>query len=349
MKPGIVYSSLFIFSSLFFFNCKVDPKIVPVLPSDNISETVPEGWPQPNYTFSTNPVSEAGFILGRALFYETLLSKDNTISCGSCHQLTSAFANTDHKLSHGINDLLGRRNAPGLFNLTWHTSFMHDGGINHIENQPPAPITNTVEMGEELENVVQKLQASEKYRKLFNDAFGDELVTTQRMFKAITQFQGLIYSYDSKYDDYKRGKAQLNETEKRGYSLFLDKCNACHKEPLFSDFVIRSNGLPVDPSLNDIGRGFIENQPQNYYKFKTPSLRNISKTAPYMHDGRFSTLQQCLNHYTGGITNLTNLDPLLQNGISMTEAEKADILAFLLTLTDYKLLSDQRFADPNFQ
>ncbi len=329
-------------------SCKVDPEIVPELPSDNLVEVVPEGWPQPNYTFSTNPVTEAGFVLGRALFYETLLSKDNTISCGTCHQLNSAFANTDHKLSHGINDLIGMRNAPALFNLTWHTSFMHDGGINHIENQPPAPITNTVEMGEDLANVVYKLQSSEKYRQLFKDAFGDELVTTQRMFKAFTQFQGLIYSYNSKYDQYKAGKANFDEAEKRGYALFQAKCSNCHKEPLFSDFVIRSNGLAVDPSLNDIGRGFIENQPQNYYKFKTPSLRNIAKSGPYMHDGRFSTLQQCLNHYDGGITNLTNLDPLLQNGIPMTEEEKTDIIAFLNTLTDYKLLSDKRFADPNF-
>jgi len=349
MRLTFVYPSLLFLSVLFLFNCKVDPKIVPVLPSDNIAEVVPDGWPQPNYTFSTNPVSEAGFVLGRALFYETLLSKDNTISCGSCHQLTSAFANTEHKLSHGINDLLGKRNAPGLFNLTWHTSFMHDGGINHIENQPPAPITNTVEMGEEIENVVKKLQASDKYRKLFNDAFGDELVNSQRMFKAITQFQGLIYSYTSKYDEYKAGKAQFSEAEKRGYSLFLAKCSACHKEPLFSDFVIRSNGLPVDPSLNDIGQGLVDNQPGSYYKFKTPSLRNIAKTGPYMHDGRFSTLQQCLNHYTGGITNFTNLDPLLQNGIPMTDGEKADIVEFLLSLTDYRLLSDKRYADPNFQ
>ena len=349
MRLKIGFGILLFVCLLGLFNCKVDPEIKPVVVTDNISEIIPEGWPQPYYTFSTNPVTEAGFVLGRALFYETLLSKDNTISCGTCHQINAAFANTDHKLSHGINDLVGTRNAPALFNLTWHTSFMHDGGINHIENQPPAPITNTVEMGEELNNVVKKLQDSEKYRKLFNDAFGDELVNTQRMFKAITQFQGLIYSYNSKYDNYKAGTAQLTASEGRGYSLFLAKCSACHKEPLFSDFVIRSNGLPVDPSLNDIGHGLIENLPENYYKFKTPSLRNIAKTGPYMHDGRFSTLQQCLDHYTNGITNLTNLDPLLQNGIPMTAEEKADIVAFLFTLTDYKLLSDKRFADPNFQ
>jgi cytochrome c peroxidase len=349
MKSKFVSLILSLVSALLLSNCKVDPKIKPIIETDNVAEIIPEGWPQPYYTFSTNPVSEAGFILGRSLFYETLLSKDNTISCGTCHQLNSAFANTDHKLSHGINDLLGTRNTPALFNLTWHTSFMHDGGINHIENQPPAPITNTVEMGEDLNTVVKKLQESEKYRALFKNAYGDELVNTQRIFKAITQFQGLIYSYNSKYDNYKAGKAQFTEAESRGYSLFLAKCSACHKEPLFSDFAFRNNGLPVDPSLNDIGRAMIENLPENYYKFKTPTLRNIAKTGPYMHDGRYSTLQQCLNHYTNGITNLTNLDPLLINGIQMSDSEKADIVEFLFTLTDYKLLSDQRFADPNFQ
>lgn len=329
--------------------CTVDPKIEQDLPSDGIREIVPDGWPQPYYTFSTNPLSEAGFVLGRALFYETQLSADNSISCGSCHQIDAAFANADHKLSHGIYDRIGTRNAPALFNLTWHTSFMHDGGINHIENQPPAPITNTVEMGEELSSVVQKLQNSSRYRQMFKDAFGEDSVTTQRMFRAITQFQGLIYSFSSKYDDYKNGKAAFTAEELRGYNLFLAKCNACHSEPLFSDFVFRNNGLPVDPTLNDKGRAMIEDTPGNYYKFKTPSLRNIALTAPYMHDGRFSTLEKCLDHYESGISNFTNLDPLLQNGIPLSDAERSDLLAFLNTLTDYKLISDPRFKDPNFQ
>ena len=329
--------------------CKVDPKIVPQLPSQGVAEIVPPGWPQPHYTFSTNPVSEDAFILGRALFYETLLSKDNSISCGSCHQLFSAFAQIEHPVSHGIMDRLGTRNAPGLFNLAWHTSFMHDGGVNHIEVQPSAPITNTVEMDEELNNVVNKLQASAKYRSLFKNAFGTEEVNTQRMFKAITQFQGLIYSYNSKYDNYKSGKAQFNEGEIRGYDLFIANCSSCHKEPLFSDFAYRNNGLPPNDSMPDIGRALIDDKPQNYYKFKTPSLRNLAKTSPYMHDGRFNTIEECLDHYHHGIKKeLANLDPLLQNGIQLTTQQRQDIITFLNTLTDYKLLSDQRFADPNF-
>ncbi|HQQ94797.1 MAG TPA: cytochrome c peroxidase [Bacteroidia bacterium] len=336
-----------LFAVLFQMACKVDPQVIPVPPSDHIREIVPDGWPQPYYTYSTNPISEAGFVLGRALFYETMLSRDNSISCGSCHQQISAFSNAEHSLSHGINNQLGTRNAPALFNLTWHTSFMHDGGINHIESQPPAPITNTVEMDEQLDHVVSKLQATDKYRKMFRDAFGDETVNTQRMQKAITQFQGLLYSYQSRYDAYKQGKAEFSASELKGYTLFLNHCNVCHKEPLFSDFKFRSNGLTVDPVLNDIGRARIVNTPDNYYKFKTPSLRNIAKTYPYMHDGRFSTLDAVLDHYASNAKNSTNLDPLLQQPLVFTPEERLDIIAFLNCLSDEKYLNDKRFMNPN--
>lgn len=337
---------------LAFASCKVDPKINTALPADNLVEIVPQGWPQPNYTFSTNVISEPKFVLGRYLFYETMLSQDNTISCGSCHQSFVAFANADHALSHGINDKLGNRNAPALFNLAWHPYFMHDGGINHIEVQPLGPITNTVEMAEDISHVIAKLQASEKYKTLFKNAFGTEEVTSQRMLWAITQFQGLIYSYNSKYDFIKRGenKSTFTAAETRGYNLFLANCNACHKEPLFSDFQLRSNGLPMDVHLKDSGHYRIDKKIESIFKFKTPSLRNIAKTFPYMHDGRFSTLQQCLDHYTNGISNLTNLDPLLSNnGLQLSAQDKQDIIAFLNTLTDYKLIEDKRFTDPNFK
>ncbi|MCE3228699.1 MAG: cytochrome-c peroxidase [Bacteroidetes bacterium] len=147
---------LFILPLLAVLSCKVDPKIVEILPTDNVKEIVPEGWPQPNYTFSVNVLSEDRFVLGRALFYEPMLSKDNTISCGSCHQQFSAFAHADHQFSHGFNDVNGTRNAPGIFNMNWHTSFMHDGGINHIEMQPIGPITNPIEMAEDINAVIAK-------------------------------------------------------------------------------------------------------------------------------------------------------------------------------------------------
>jgi cytochrome c peroxidase len=346
------YFHLFVFAlTLSFSSCKVDPKIKPAIPADNLREIRPEGWPQPIYSFSVNTISEDKFVLGRALFYERMLSEDNTVSCGSCHQDFGAFSNPGHDLSHGIHDRVGTRNSPGIFNMTWHPSFMHDGGINHIEVQPLGPITNTLEMGGDLNAVIAKLQSSARYRELFNKAYGDEEVTSQRLFRSMAQFMALMYSYNSKFDRYKRneGGVQLTESESRGYSLFQSKCNSCHKEPLFSDFQFRNNGLSPKPFVNDSGRWMITHQPQDIYKFKTPSLRNIEKTPPYMHDGRFETLEQCLDHYTGGITNMLNLDPQLQSGIALSAQEKQDIIAFLRTLTDFTFINDKRFADPNFQ
>src|SRR5688572_30224281 len=162
---------------------------------------------------------------------------------------------------------------------------------------------------------------------------------------------GLMYSYNSKYDKVKRqeGIAAFTEEEKKGYSLFVAKCGSCHDEPLFSDFEYRNNGL--DPVRGDIGREKITLEQTDRYKFKTPSLRNIAVTKPYMHDGRYETLEDCLDHYTSKVTNFVNLDPLLQNdyGISLSAEEKKNIIAFLHTLTDYEFLNDERFSDPNFK
>lgn len=340
----------FFYLCLIFFSCKVDPKIKNPITFNNLAELIPQGWPQPYYTYSTNVVSENVFILGRALFYEELLSKDNSISCGSCHQNFTAFANADHALSHGINGNFGTRNTPGLFNLAWHPYFMHDGGINHIELQPLAPISNPIEMDENINHVIAKLQSTEKYLTLFKNAFGNEEINSQKLLLALTQFQGLIYSFNSKYDRVKRKEKNeiFTESEAKGYQLFQANCTACHKEPLFSDFQFRSIGLPIDQKLKDSGRAVVEKLQENIFKFKTPSLRNIALTFPYMHDGRFNTLEQCLDHYTNGITNLINLDPLLtSNGMNINHVEKNDIINFLHTLTDTLFIKDNRFSDPN--
>ena len=341
--------TLIILPLLLFNACKVDPEIA-VTSKKEITEIIPAGWPTPHYTFSVNTLTEARFNLGRELFYDPILSLDNTISCGSCHQQATAFAHAEHKFSHGIHDLLGKRNAPALFNLNWLPSFMHDGGINHIEVQPLGPITNPIEMAESMPNVMAKLQASSKYKVLYKEAWGSDSMTSQGLFRAMAQFMGTMVSYNSKYDRYKRGEtgAMLSEQELRGYNLFLAKCNACHTEPLFSDYAFRSNGLTVDPYLLDSGRAHITSLSTDRYKFKTPSLRNIAITQPYMHDGRYSTLQACLNHYTDNVKNQFNLDPILApSGIPLTAEDKSDIIAFLFTLTDYQFITDEKFAEPH--
>lgn len=343
MKKFLLHTLL----ALSLVQCKVDPEIKPTLPADDISVIVPPGWPKPHYNFENNPLTKEGFILGRALFYETALSRDNSVSCGSCHQLFAGFANAGHSVSHGIDGKLGNRNAPGLFNLNWHPYFMWDGGINHIEVQPLAPITNPVEMDENLNNVINKLKQKSNYRKMFKDAFGDDSITTQRIFKALAQFMGAIYSYQSKYDMVKQGKAQFNASEQNGYNLFIQKCSACHTEPLFTDFSFRNNGLSINPAMQDSGRMRITGDPNDRNKFKVPSLRNIAVTSPYMHDGRFETLQQVLEHYNSGIVQSPTLDTLLKNSIPLTNQEKQDLINFLYTLTDYEFLYDKKYSDPN--
>lgn len=324
--------------------CDIDPVIKEELPADNIRLVIPPGWPSPHYDFSTNPLTKEGFILGRKLFYDTKLSRDNTVSCGTCHQQFAAFANLDHATSHGIDGLFGTRNAPPLYNLNWHTNFMWDGGINHIEVQPLAPITNPVEMDESMNNVINKLQSDASYRLMFKNAFGDEMVNTQRIFLALTQFQGMLVSSNSKYDKYTRGEAVLTPNEMNGFNLFQINCSVCHPAPLFTNLDYINNGL--DSTFTDLGRATITQDPNDYGKFKVPSLRNVNISRPYMHDGRFESLEQVLDHYSNGVKNSSTLSSLLLGGIPLTAQEKQDIIAFLKTLTDNTFINDRRFADP---
>jgi len=331
--------------TLLYIACKPDPSFDPeVIVEEDITFKVPDGWPAPFYNFENNTLTNAGFYLGRKLFYDTRLSRDNSTSCGSCHQSFAAFAHSDHAISHGVDGLLGTRNSPPIFNMNWHTSFFWDGGVNHLESQPINPIQNPVEMDETLPNIIAKIEADEKYRQMFAAAWGDEKVTSQRIFKSMAQFMGVIVSDNSKYDQYTRGEVGLTTSEQSGLKVFNDKCASCHTAPLFTDFSFRNNGLKPS-SVNDSGRMRITQLPADMYTFKMPTLRNLKYTAPYMHDGRFKTLDQVLDHYTSGIFVSPTLDPLLQNGISLSTQERADMLSFLNTLNDEVLVRDQRFQE----
>jgi len=324
--------------------CKKDPDLSQT--SAAINFYVPKGWPEPVYKFENNPLTREGFELGRRLFNDPRLSRDNSISCGSCHQPFAAFAQTDHALSHGVDGLIGTRNSPGIFNLAWHPSFFWDGGVNHIESQPLSPIENPVEMDEKLDNIITKLSADGDYQKRFQAAFGTPEVTTQRMMRALAQFMAVMISDNSRYDKFVRGQESFTPQELSGLSVFEGSCAPCHKPPLFSDFSFRNNGLPPN-SINDSGRAHITRLPEDLYRFKVPTLRNLRFTAPYMHDGRFTTLDQVLAHYTGGVVSSPTLDPLLgSGGISLTDAQKADLKVFLNTLNDESFVSDPRFAEP---
>lgn len=311
----------------------------------DVNLVIPAGWPQPVYNNTANTITEAGFKLGRKLFFDPLLSKDNSTSCGSCHQQFAAFANLDHAVSHGIDNLIGTRNAPPIYNLIWHDAFMWDGGINNLEVMPLAPITNPIEMNETIENVILKLKASSNYRQMFKSAFGSDTINSQRMLLAFTQFMALMVSSNSKYDKVKNGQASFTANESAGYTLFIQKCASCHKEPLMSDFTYRNNGL--DSIFTDLGRGHITNDVADNGKFKVPSLRNVELSRPYMHDGRFKTLDQCVEHYISGIKQSATLDSSLTTGVPLTGQNKLDIISFLKTLTDNSFINDSRFSEVN--
>ena len=267
-------------------------------------------------------------------------------SCASCHSPYNAFAHTDHDLSHGIGDQIGTRNAPPLFNLAWHKTFMWDGAINHLDMQALAPIHHPKEMGETIEHVVEKLQANEQYSAAFYHAFQDSTITGEHVLKALSQFQLTLVSFGAKYDSVKLGKWAFNEQEQKGYSIFLKHCNSCHTEPLFTNQRFENNGLPIDTTLYDYGRVVISAKKQDSLLFKVPSLRNFRYSYPYMHDGRFATLNQVLKHYTTGIDSSKTLSKNLKTPIPLSPHEKVDLVAFLLTLNDEAFVFNKKHQFP---
>ncbi|GAA0542176.1 cytochrome-c peroxidase [Chitinophaga japonensis] len=308
---------------------------------------LPAEIPSPAYDFSQNPLTKQGIALGRHLFYDPKLSRDSTISCGFCHQQFAAFGHFDHALSHGIEGRIGTRSVPTLFNLIWQTEFMWDGGVNNLEIQPLTPITDPNEMGEDLANLLQRLQADANYRKMFRAAFGTEEITSQRLFRALTQFMAIMVSFGSKYDSVMRGAPGVAFTaeEQAGYTIFRQKCAACHQEPFFTDFSYRNNGLPYLPALNDVGRMKITSNTADYLKFKVPSLRNVLKSPPYMHDGRFFDIYQVFAQYDHGVEQSNTLDPLVKNGIPLSESEQRALYMFLNTLTDPGFINNEALSE----
>lgn len=327
---------------LTFCNKNENPKLKENTP---LNFYVPEGWPEPVYSFSNNPLTKEGFELGRKLFFDGRLSKDGNFPCSSCHQQFAAFATFDHDLSHGFNNQFTTRNAPGMFNLAWHKEMHWDGGINHLEVQPLAPLTAPNEMAESIENVIVKLNSDNDYKNLFRKAFGNEEITSKKMLQSLAQYMAMLVSADSKYDRVMRGKAAFNQYEAEGYAVFKAKCASCHKEPLFTDLSFRNNGLNVNSSLKDMGRMRITGNKDDSLKFKVPSLRNLEYTFPYMHDGRFSSPLQVLDHYNEGIQESSTLDPLLKGGLHLSLEEKMSLLEFLKALSDSNFVKNPKLRE----
>ena len=344
MARKIVVFAVLILSIALMYACSKNedenkPEEKPVIFS------IPANFPAPAYNFEQNKLSDAGFALGKKLFYDARLSADKSVSCGSCHQQFAAFANLDHKVSHGVNNCQGKRNAPPLFNLAWQKAFFWDGGVKNIETSPLNAITDACEMGTDIEAIITLLNNTPPYPELFKQVFSTTAINSQSIMKSFTQFMAVLVSGNAKYDQVMRKEAGVSFTaeEQSGYILFKEKCTSCHAEPFFTDFSYRSNGLDLVSS--DEGRSHITGVRTDFGTFRIPSLRNIEYTGPYMHDGRFYSLDEVLEHYSSGIVASENLDPMLKNGIPLSSQEKIQIKAFLKTLTDNDFIKNKIYSE----
>ena len=318
-------------------------------------------FPNPNLPVDNLPTN-AGVELGRMLFYEKALSRDRSMACADCHQQIDMFSDI-RQFSIGVDQLPGKRQAMPIFNIAWHKNGMFwDGRAPRARDQALMPIQDPLEMHETLENAVAKLQAMQIYKDQFVRAFGDDTITPERMGLAIEQFEFTIISNHSKFDHFMQGGITLTESEERGRVLFFrefdpflgqkgGECFHCHGGFNFTNDQFMNNGLDADDEMSDLGRFIVTNEPVDKARFKVPSLRNIALTPPYMHDGRFATLEEVIEHYATGVKPSTTVDELLfhntePGGLQLTTQDKADLVAFLKTLTDEGLKTNDLFASP---
>ncbi|PHR99863.1 MAG: cytochrome-c peroxidase [Leeuwenhoekiella sp.] len=350
MKIAFIKSLSLVLLAVFAMACSKDEGEYVRL-DENLNVQVPVNFPEMTYDLTANPPTQNGLELGKKLFYDGKLSANGFISCGFCHEQRFAFTHHGHQFSHGIDDLEGTRNAPAIQNMAFQTEFAWDGATSHLDLFPIIPITNEVEMGETMTGVLGKLQADSEYQRLFASAFDNAEVNNENFLKALSQFMVMMISANSKYDKYVRNEpgGDFSEQEKTGLALFESKCATCHQTDLFTDHSFRNNGLPPYPGIDDLGRAEVSGSAADNYKFKVPSLRNVAVTAPYMHDGRFGSLESVLNFYNNGVQDSQTLDPLLKQnnrlGIALSEADQEALIAFLNTLTDQEYLNDTRFAE----
>ena len=336
----LLFVTLVAAGTLLLDSCRKTPVETTAIPFPT-----PTGFPPPVYNFGANPLTEEGFQLGKKLFFDLRLSVDGHESCGSCHQPVAAFTTFEHDRSHGANHTHTLRNAPGLFNLAWYRSFNWDGSAPNLETVYRNHITSPTELAETVANVLQKIGSDGNYKSLFRAAFGDEKITEDRVYKALSQFVLSLVSADSKYDKMLRGETSLNAYEQEGYTVFKAKCGSCHKEPLFTDFSYRNTGFEVDPQLNDFGRMRVTGNPADSLKFRVPSLRNAEFTSYYTHDGRINMMRSVIDHYRFSVNGSPTLDSLLINGIQLTDLEVDQLVAFIRTLSDSAFLNNPRFRE----
>jgi cytochrome c peroxidase len=336
MRKGVF--QLCVLLALSLTACKNDDTLldenVVVLPQ-------PKGFPAFTSELA-NELTESRITLGKKLFYETRLSEDNSLSCGSCHKAEYAFADSAD-LSPGIRNQTVFRNTQPLFNLAWSPHFFRDGGVNRLHLAVLNPIQNPVEFDNSLLEIVNRLQLDQSYVTQFNKAYPDGLSGTN-LLHALTCFQLSMISANSRYDAYINGiPSSLNDAEKRGMQLFFSQrtgCNSCHTAPLFTRHEFKSNGFFI--MYADSGRQRITMLESDRGLFSVPSLRNIAHTAPYMHNGSVKTLEDVVATYNHGGNHFANKDSLIRP-LNLSDSERADIVAFLKSLSDPSFINDKRF------
>ncbi len=358
------YSILIFLTVLFFGACQEEEKVLITEPV-RIDETpyiLEYGtFPTPNLP-ADNPLTVAGVQLGKMLFYEKQLSKDGSQACADCHRQSDGFSDV-RQFSIGVAGLAGHRQAMPIFNLAWHSNeFFWDGRATRLRDQALKPIEDPLEMNETLARVIEKLSQTQIYQDQFTRAFGDATIEASRIALALEQFMFSIVSYNSKFDQFRAGTVQLSASEARGRMLFMTEynpffpassgadCAHCHGGINFENDQYMNNGLDSDATISDIGREAVTGNPEDRAKFKVPSLRNIAVTGPYMHDGRFETLAEVIDHYNEGIQSSATTDPTVLNtqatGLFLTEQDKVDLINFLKTLTDEQFLNESAYATP---
>jgi len=307
--------------------------------------TTPFGFPDMIIPFD-NQLSVEGVELGRKLFNDPILSANNTLACSGCHIKNNSFSQNE-KFSMGIDGIKGFRNASALINLGWNTSFNWDGSINTLEEQALEPVTNPIEMHSKWGDVEDKLNNDSIYSILFKNAFGIDYIDSNYIVKAISQFERTLISVNSKYDKWIKQELQLNASELNGFAIFNSEkgdCFHCHGTEMFMDNSFHNNGLDSENSFTDFGLEYVTGNSSDRAKFKTPTLRNIEYSSPYMHDGRFNTLEEVVEHYDSGGNYSSTVDPLMKKigvGLQLTNTEKQDLINFLKSLTDDDFINNK--------
>ncbi|MBI0397600.1 cytochrome-c peroxidase [Cyclobacterium marinum] len=343
---------------LFLASCDIihdeNPPDLPNTPT-LIGLQVPGNFPAP-VLMPDNPISNEGVLLGKTLFYDPGLSLDGSVSCASCHDQKLAFSDGVSLGNFGVSGKNLVRHSPTLINMAWmDQGLFWDGGSKNLESQAFGPLTHADEMGMSLDNLEDRLTLDPEYTALFLEAFEDG-VTFQNVAKALAQFERTLISSNSRYDKYIRNErgGELNELELKGLTIVQEKCSSCHSGELFTDNGFHNNGMDesfLDESheLSYLGRYRITFEQKDMGAFKTPTLRNVMVSAPYMHDGRFSGIEEVLHHYSEEIKDVsTTSRKLYQNngkvGLALSEIEKKAIIAFLHTLTDEEFLQNPDFS-----